>query len=63
MDHYTRRKIGFGIHAGVEEVLLNPGQTYSVSPKRPHLVTNARDASTTFLVLQGIGEYDYVPMV
>ena len=61
MDHYTRHIIGFGIHAGVEEVLLNPGQPYS-SPKRPHLVTNARDASTTFLVLEGIGEYDYVPM-
>src|SRR5881628_3300206 len=24
-----------------EEVLLGPGDTYSVAPKRPHLVTNA----------------------
>ena len=46
-----------------EEVVLGPGETYSVSPKRPHLVTNGRNASTTFLVLQGIGEYDYVPLV
>ena len=38
------------------EVLLGPGDTYSVSPKRPHLVTNAHNCSTTFLVLQGIGE-------
>jgi quercetin dioxygenase-like cupin family protein len=46
-----------------EEVLLGPGETYSVKPKRPHLVTNAEKRSTTFLVLQGIGEYDYVPLV
>jgi len=45
-----------------EEVRLRPGQTYSVRPGRPHLVTNAAQRSTTFLVLQGIGEYDYVPL-
>ena len=46
-----------------EEVLLGPGETYSVAPPRPHLVTNGCNSSTTFLVLQGIGEYDYVPLV
>ena len=46
-----------------EEVLLGPGETYSVAPTRPHLVTNGCNSSTTFLVLQGIGEYDYVPLV
>ena len=45
-----------------EEVRLTPGQTYSVPPKRPHLVTNAGDTSAVFLVLQGIGEYDFVPL-
>ena len=45
-----------------EEVRLRPGQTYSVPPKRPHLVTNAGDTSAVFLVLQGIGEYDFVPL-
>ena len=45
-----------------EEVRLKPGQTYEVRPGRPHLVTNAGEASATFLVLQGIGEYDYVPL-
>ena len=45
-----------------EEVRLTPGETYSVPPKRPHLVTNAGDASAVFLVLQGIGEYDFVPL-
>ena len=46
-----------------EEVRLAPGETYAVRPRRPHLVTNAGSSSTTFLVLQGIGEYDYVPLV
>ena len=46
-----------------ESVTLAPGQTYSVAPRRPHLVTNAGSASATFLVLQGIGEYDFVPLL
>lgn len=46
-----------------EEVRLGPAETYSVRPGRPHLVTNGGDDSATFLVLQGIGEYDYVPLV
>ena len=45
-----------------EEVRLARGETYSVPPKRPHLVVNAGDSSATFLVLQGIGEYDFVPL-
>jgi len=44
------------------EVRLMPGETYSVAPGRAHLVTNGGDTSTTFLVLQGIGEYDFVPL-
>jgi quercetin dioxygenase-like cupin family protein len=46
-----------------EEVRLGPGETYSVAPGRPHLVTNGGETSATFLVLQGIGEYDFVPLV
>jgi mannose-6-phosphate isomerase-like protein (cupin superfamily) len=45
-----------------EEVRLEPGQTHTVRPGRPHLVTNGGETSATFLVLQGIGEYDYVPL-
>jgi quercetin dioxygenase-like cupin family protein len=36
-----------------EEVRLARGQTCSVPPRRPHLVTNAGDTSAVFLVLQG----------
>jgi quercetin dioxygenase-like cupin family protein len=45
-----------------ESVELAQGQTYAVPPGRPHLVTNAGDGSAVFLVLQGIGEYDFVPL-
>ncbi|HZP94331.1 MAG TPA: cupin domain-containing protein [Burkholderiales bacterium] len=45
-----------------EEIALQPGETYSVPPRRPHLVTNGGNTSATFLVLQGIGEYDFVPL-
>jgi quercetin dioxygenase-like cupin family protein len=45
-----------------EEVRLEPGETYAVRPGRPHLVTNPGPGSATFLVLQGMGEYDYVPL-
>ena len=46
-----------------EDVRLKPGETYSVRAGRPHLVTNAGKTSATFLVLQGIGEYDFIPLV
>jgi mannose-6-phosphate isomerase-like protein (cupin superfamily) len=45
------------------EVRLAVGETYTVPPRRPHLVANGGAASATFLVLQGIGEYDFVPLV
>jgi quercetin dioxygenase-like cupin family protein len=45
-----------------EKVELTLGQSFAVPPKRPHLVTNAGDTSAVFLVLQGIGEYDFVPL-
>ena len=45
-----------------EEVRLGPCETYSVRPGRPHFVANAGDNSATFLILQGVGEYDYVPL-
>ena len=44
-----------------EEVRLGPGDSHAVEPRRPHLVTNGGDRSATFLVLQGIGDYDFFP--
>ena len=45
-----------------EEVRLGPCETYSVRSLRPHLVANGGDSSATFLILQGVGEYDFVPL-
>lgn len=46
-----------------EEVRLGPGDSFVAAAKRPHLVTNAGTTSLTFLILQGVGDYDYVPLV
>ena len=46
-----------------EEVRMEVGDTYTVEPRRPHLVINGGERSSTFLILQGVGEYDYVPLV
>ena len=45
-----------------EEVNLLPGDTCSVRPGRAHLVTNGSESNATFLVLQGIGEYDFISL-
>jgi quercetin dioxygenase-like cupin family protein len=45
-----------------EELRLSVGSTYSIRPRRPHYVANAGDTSAVFLVLQGMGEHDFVPL-
>ena len=45
------------------EIRLRPGETFTAAARRPHLVTNGGAESVTFLVLQGIGEYDFVPLI
>ena len=45
-----------------EDVTLGVGQTFSLPARRPHLVINPGETSATFLILQGVGEYDFVPL-
>ena len=45
-----------------ESKVISSGESFVVEPKRPHLVVNSGSDSATFLVLQGIGTYDYVPL-
>lgn len=45
-----------------EEIALEPGQTYTVRAGRPHLVRNGGAGAVVFVLLQGVGEYDYVPL-
>jgi quercetin dioxygenase-like cupin family protein len=48
---------------GPEEVVeLGPCEVLSIPPRRPHLVTNAGPGSCTFLNLQGIGAFDFIPL-
>jgi quercetin dioxygenase-like cupin family protein len=42
-----------------EEAVLNPGEAFTVPRQRPHRVTNAGIGIAEFLVLQGMGEYDF----
>jgi mannose-6-phosphate isomerase-like protein (cupin superfamily) len=44
------------------EVHLGPGETTVADVRRPHRVTNAGTGSATFLVLQGMGDYDFIPV-
>ena len=44
------------------EVSLGPGETTTVEVRRPHRATNAGEGSAVFLVLQGMGEYDFIPL-
>lgn len=46
-----------------QEVILQPGDSFVAAIGRPHLVTNGGQISLTFLIMQGVGEYDYVPLV
>lgn len=46
-----------------QDVRLGVGDSFVAAAGRPHLVTNAGSTSLTFLILQGVGEYDYVPLV
>lgn len=44
-----------------EQVELGPAKSWGpVRPRRPHRVTNAGTESATFLVLQGIGDFDFL---
>ncbi len=44
-----------------QQVDLEPGQPWGPVPKgRAHQVTNCGTTSATFLVLHGIGEYDFI---
>ncbi|MBX7222164.1 MAG: cupin domain-containing protein [Blastocatellia bacterium] len=55
-------QIRLSLREPIEAVLLAPGQTFTVPAGRPHHVTNSGGSSATFLILQGLGEYDFVPL-
>jgi quercetin dioxygenase-like cupin family protein len=46
-----------------EVVELGPSESFSIPPGRPHLVTNPGHSAATYLNLQGMGEYDFIPCI
>jgi mannose-6-phosphate isomerase-like protein (cupin superfamily) len=45
------------------QAVLAPGQSCTISTQRPHSVENSDGTSAVFLILQGIGEHDFIAMV
>ena len=45
-----------------ETPILGPTDSYKVVADRPHQMENAGDQPVTFLILQWVGEYDFVPL-
>lgn len=43
------------------ETKLKPGESVSVPPGTSHQVESEGNEPTRFLIIQGIGEYDFVP--
>ncbi|GIS90907.1 MAG: hypothetical protein CM1200mP20_09480 [Pseudomonadota bacterium] len=44
-----------------ERRLLKPGETTAVPPNQPHRVSGVNDGRCKFLIIQGVGDYDYIP--
>jgi mannose-6-phosphate isomerase-like protein (cupin superfamily) len=44
-----------------ERRVVGRGETTTVPPRRPHQVSNVGEGSAVFLVLQGFGQYDFIP--
>ena len=42
-----------------EEVRLTPGQRCKIETGRVHQLENLEDAESTYLLVQGIGQYDF----
>jgi len=43
-----------------ESLTLTPGQVHEVSPQRPHTLINQCDTPARYLLIQGVGAYDFI---
>jgi quercetin dioxygenase-like cupin family protein len=43
-----------------ETFTLNPGQHHQIPPKRTHTIVNPGETPARYLLIQGVGEYDFV---
>lgn len=46
-----------------QTTLLHPGETCAVPPKVVHRAVNAADSVSRYLLIQGVGRYDFVKAV
>ncbi len=44
-----------------DQRVLSPGETTAVGAGQPHRVSGVDDGRCKFLIIQGVGEYDFVP--
>ena len=42
--------------------VLQVGEMLAVEPKTPHLVTGVDDGPCRFVIIQGVGTYDFIPL-
>ncbi len=54
-------QVRLSLRSPEEEILLAPGDTFTVAIRRPHRVTNAGEGLAIIFVLQA-GPYDFVPV-
>ncbi len=62
IDHTVCLEGEIEIHLqGPEETLtLTPGQRHQIQPKRIHTIVNPGEITARYLLIQGVGEYDFV---
>jgi quercetin dioxygenase-like cupin family protein len=51
-----------GPREGGERRLLLPGESHSIPAKTAHLIANHGEADARFLLIQGVGAYDFRPV-
>jgi quercetin dioxygenase-like cupin family protein len=44
----------------IETIILIPGQRAQVKPQQVHRVSNIHNEQSEYLLVQGVGEYDFV---
>lgn len=52
--------IGVSLRDTGEKAILHPGESYVVSPGTVHFAGNAGSGVSRFLLVQGVGKYDFV---
>ena len=61
--HVLSGSLKLSLREPKQAIALDPGETFTVQSGRPHRVANGGETSATYPVFQGIGEYDYAPLV